>query len=490
LSLETHSNYGIPDYFQFFKASDNNQLYSGINTSSEFNDLYNLKLDFNLDNDNLDNDYVSHETISSEFERREENNSQYNSIENIREQSSENTTTNTITEYRAEYKKEDKREEANSAIDKKAEDLASASKTDNRVKTDQPAEKNKENTHKLEDKQEIHKEQLIQQKTFNQKSVKELEIDEPEKTIIPEKLKIIEQKPAQKIKINNNLEMIEQSDLFSEDETGELNEVAALFSELNENAVVDDKVNIDKANLKNAVQNDKTETELNAINKSVLDENGQTAAKVVIIDARTHKTSSKVTDTQSAKNRNTEQNITLVKSENTATSKNNEIEIIQRVSIDNVAKETDAKAQNQVKNINNSSLERFSEILKNETVKQTSMILKDNGKGEIKLILKPESLGNVRIKVLLDNNNIEGRIIVENISIKEMFESNLSELEQAFKEEGFESASLEVSVSGQGAENKEEEQGFLQYGTADEFEKNISFISEYMTDDTYINIIV
>ena len=226
----------------------------------------------------------------------------------------------------------------------------------------------------------------------------------------------------------------------------------------------------------------------------MLDENGQTAAKVVIIDARTHKTSSKVKDTQSAKNRNTEQNITLVKSENTATSKNNEIEIIQRVALnnmsDNVAKETDAKAQNQVKNINNSSLERFSEILKNETVKHTSMILKDNGKGEIKLILKPESLGSVRIKILLDNNNIEGRIIVENNSIKEMFQSNLSELEQAFKEEGFESASLEVSVSGQGAENKEEEQGFLQYGTADEFEKNISFINEYMTDDTYINIIV
>ena len=83
-----------------------------------------------------------------------------------------------------------------------------------------------------------------------------------------------------------------------------------------------------------------------------------------------------------------------------------------------------------------------------EIVKQTKIILNDNSSGELKMVLKPEKLGFVRIKINLNDNNIVGRIIVDNNNIKEIFENNMENLLRNFKESGFGIASLEVSVGG------------------------------------------
>lgn len=97
-----------------------------------------------------------------------------------------------------------------------------------------------------------------------------------------------------------------------------------------------------------------------------------------------------------------------------------------------------------------------------EIVKQAGIILKNNNSGEIRLVLKPEKLGNVRIKLNLQDNNIVGKIIVENINVKEVFEHNLESLHRAFRQEGFQTSGLEVSVGGgeQKGENKEAPHSF------------------------------
>ena len=96
-------------------------------------------------------------------------------------------------------------------------------------------------------------------------------------------------------------------------------------------------------------------------------------------------------------------------------------------------------------------MKQLEESVNNKIVKQSSIILKNDNSGEIKLILKPEALGKVRIRLSLNDNRLAGQIVVENGAVKEIFEQNLQNLERAFKENGFDTAALNVSVGGDGA---------------------------------------
>ncbi len=137
-----------------------------------------------------------------------------------------------------------------------------------------------------------------------------------------------------------------------------------------------------------------------------------------------------------------------------------------------------------------SVIARFKEALQNEVVRSSSIILKDHGQGELRLILKPESLGQVRIRLALNNNHIEGRIIVENSTVKEMFESNLQNLNQALQREGIASSSLEVFVSGGNERNQQKEVAVPSFSAAQEFEDTTSIQDEYLSDDWLVNITV
>ena len=58
----------------------------------------------------------------------------------------------------------------------------------------------------------------------------------------------------------------------------------------------------------------------------------------------------------------------------------------------------------------------------------------------------------------MQENNIVGRIIVENNSVRQIFMDNLESLTEALEESGFESASLDVSLGndqGQGTKGEE-----------------------------------
>ena len=89
-------------------------------------------------------------------------------------------------------------------------------------------------------------------------------------------------------------------------------------------------------------------------------------------------------------------------------------------------------------------------------VKNANIILKENNEGEIRLLMKPESLGYVRIKLMLNDSHIAGRIIVDNPNIKEIFENNIENLIKNFKESGYSSAAIDVSVGGEKNNNKKQ----------------------------------
>ena len=105
--------------------------------------------------------------------------------------------------------------------------------------------------------------------------------------------------------------------------------------------------------------------------------------------------------------------------------------------------------KNGIASFHNQFLEHLRESGNADIVKNANIILKENNAGEIKLLMKPESLGYVRIKLMLEGDNIAGKIIVDNNSVKEIFESNLDNLIKNFKESGYSGASIDVSVGGE-----------------------------------------
>src|SRR5208337_2096662 len=121
-------------------------------------------------------------------------------------------------------------------------------------------------------------------------------------------------------------------------------------------------------------------------------------------------------------------------------------------------------------------LERLREMAGSELVRATNLVLKDGG-GEIRLVLKPESLGSVRIRMNLVDNKIEGRIIVDTSAVKQVMDQSIDALSRALTAGGFQTASLEVSVGGQNADNgrqMQEPPEEVRRVAAQGFERNIS----------------
>jgi flagellar protein FlbC len=132
-----------------------------------------------------------------------------------------------------------------------------------------------------------------------------------------------------------------------------------------------------------------------------------------------------------------------------------------------------------------------------EVVKRTGIIVRDGGEGEIRLILKPESLGNVRIRITIENNSVEGRIVVENNSVKELFDASLDNLKASLRQEGFQSASLEVSVGNQRtrqeAENRQQAVSSLELEreeAADEFDRFVPPAGVWAGAEYTVNLVV
>ncbi|MBN2439846.1 MAG: flagellar hook-length control protein FliK [Spirochaetales bacterium] len=137
-------------------------------------------------------------------------------------------------------------------------------------------------------------------------------------------------------------------------------------------------------------------------------------------------------------------------------------------------------------------VQKLKASLESEMVKHTKIIIKQGGAGEIRIDLKPESLGRIRMRVLLQNNHIDGKIFVENNSIKGIVETSLQNLNTALKQEGYDSVSLHVSV---GDGNPQNQQGkpddYIPYAEAvEEFDKNVDVLFDPGIQFARVNLVV
>lgn len=138
------------------------------------------------------------------------------------------------------------------------------------------------------------------------------------------------------------------------------------------------------------------------------------------------------------------------------------------------------------------ALERLREMAGSELARAAGIVLRDGG-GEIKLLLKPESLGSVRIRMNLVDNAIEGRIIVDNQAVKHVFEGGLGALTRALTAEGFQTASLQVSVGGQGANDERSDKEAaprVRRVAAAGFEGNVPGVENMSLGDLLVNLFV
>jgi hypothetical protein len=96
--------------------------------------------------------------------------------------------------------------------------------------------------------------------------------------------------------------------------------------------------------------------------------------------------------------------------------------------------------------------------LGSDIVRQARFVLRGQNSGEISLILKPENLGRVRIRMNLEDKSIDGRIFVENETVKEAFSQALDDLREAFLDQGFEDLNLDISLD-DGADGRDTDSG-------------------------------
>ncbi|AHH08250.1 flagellar hook-length control protein FliK [Borrelia anserina] len=104
-------------------------------------------------------------------------------------------------------------------------------------------------------------------------------------------------------------------------------------------------------------------------------------------------------------------------------------------------------------------------------VNKAKVVLKSNDTGEIRLILKPKRLGSIRINLNLDsNNNLLGKIIVDNHNVKTLFEQNMYSISKMLDDNGF-NTSLNLSLAGTGS-------GFFSGNFEDGVESQNSYLSK------------
>ncbi len=115
----------------------------------------------------------------------------------------------------------------------------------------------------------------------------------------------------------------------------------------------------------------------------------------------------------------------------------------------------------EVENINN--LKEFpKQTFRNLNPQEVVRQLVDNVKlnfdpsfTEIKIQLSPENLGNVTLKVVTENGIIMAQFVAENEKVKEIIESNFTDLSDTLKERGLNVSGLSVSVGQDDSSNQE-----------------------------------
>ncbi|QEN06018.1 hypothetical protein EW093_15395 [Thiospirochaeta perfilievii] len=224
--------------------------------------------------------------------------------------------------------------------------------------------------------------------------------------------------------------------------------------------------------LKNGKTENKPEISLNLDTKSkkeILDKKSNKDSdkktegnKSKITDLRTNKKFDDVVDNKkNIKNQDVEVKNSEVKFEESSSDENSTITLgSKEVTAEGDGGKTQAPVMKEATQILKQQLKDFGN---DSIVKQSRFILKDNNVGEIKLILKPESLGEVKINLNLKQNSLAGQIVVENNSVREIFQENMAHLSKALEDQGYDSANLELSLNDKGEGSKDNKKENKQY---------------------------
>lgn len=73
---------------------------------------------------------------------------------------------------------------------------------------------------------------------------------------------------------------------------------------------------------------------------------------------------------------------------------------------------------------------------------------------ELSLQLTPENLGTVRVNILTDQLEVQARLLVENLAVKEALEANLHKLREALQAQGLLVQDINVAVSQQAPQHE------------------------------------
>ncbi len=128
--------------------------------------------------------------------------------------------------------------------------------------------------------------------------------------------------------------------------------------------------------------------------------------------------------------------------------------------------------------------------LPEQVLRQAQMVIRGENDGEMRLSLNPPELGGVRVRMQIHDNLIAVRFIVENNSVRDVFEQNLHSLQQQLADSGFENAGIEVSVGGNSKGDRGAEHASSRSRALEELEAGVPVLSEMYREDTQINLIV
>jgi flagellar hook-length control protein FliK len=139
---------------------------------------------------------------------------------------------------------------------------------------------------------------------------------------------------------------------------------------------------------------------------------------------------------------------------------------------------------------------RLREQVNSDIVRSARLIIRTGDSGQIRLNLKPEELGSVRVFLDMKEGHIAGRIIVENSSVRDVFEQNLQHLNRAFQEGGITIDNLDVTVadsgqeSGNAGQEPEQPQGASSHRAAEGFERIVPDMELIDVDYNQVNLVV
>ena len=118
-----------------------------------------------------------------------------------------------------------------------------------------------------------------------------------------------------------------------------------------------------------------------------------------------------------------------------------------------------------------------------DIVRHASMALRDGGEGMIRLALRPESLGDVKIHLKMSENKITGHIVVESQEALNAFRKEMDSLQQAFREAGFDAASLDLSLSSDNDPGQQDARHLMPQSVAARYDDSFEFHGAAQTID-------